>query len=54
MLDGTSWVIWCAGFAWLGFTCGYFYRKWLEVSFLPGYQAHNDAKTPGEEPTDQP
>lgn len=40
MWDFSSLAILSAVFAWIGFTCGYFFRKWLEVSYLPSYQAH--------------
>ncbi len=35
-----------AVYGWLGFTVGYFFRKWLEGSWLPHYRAQQDSATP--------
>ncbi len=33
------WLLLAGAYAWLGFTAGYFFRKWLEGSLLPRYRA---------------
>jgi len=30
-----QWVVLGGAYLWLGFTVGYFFRKWLELSFVP-------------------
>ena len=33
-----EWIYLIGFYLWLGFTVGYFFRKWLEVSYLPRYR----------------
>jgi len=35
-----AWLVWGGLFVWVGFTFGYFFRKWLETTLIPRFQAH--------------
>ena len=35
----THWLLLAGAYVWLGFTAGYYFRKWLEGSLLPRYRA---------------
>lgn len=37
------WLVLAGAYAWLGFTAGYYFRKWLEGSLLPRYRAEAQA-----------
>ena len=49
MGDWTSWVVLAAGFFWFGFTFGYFFRKWLELRWIPNFQAEQEKQTDQED-----
>jgi len=47
-----SWVFLAGVYGWLGFTFGYYFRKWLERSWLPRVRAETARKRAGEEQVD--
>ena len=44
------WIALIVFYLWLGFTVGYFFRKWLERSYLPRYEAERAGGDPDRPP----
>ena len=42
-----KWAVLVGVYLWLGFTVGYFFRKWLEVSYLHRYQREQEGEGTG-------
>jgi isopentenyldiphosphate isomerase len=46
------WMILAGIYGWIGFTTGYFFRKWLERSWRPRYQQNSAQHSSADEPVD--
>jgi len=47
----SEWMALIGFYLWLGFTLGYFFRKWLEIAWIPGFEAERTRKREAEEAT---